>query len=126
MTNGEPESPGTSEPQAVSLFADSNALPWRDSPHPGVRWKKLQFDGRTSVVLLEFDPGASYGAHRHPEGEEYWVISGSIIERGKSYGPGTWISHPPGSVHRPRSDEGCLLLVRLEAPIEPTGNADGG
>jgi anti-sigma factor ChrR (cupin superfamily) len=107
----------------TSLYVDANALPWRPSPHPGVEWKKLRFDGRGSVVLLRFAPGASYGAHRHPEGEEYWVIEGSIIDGGRTHGPGTWIEHPPGSVHRPRSADGCLLLVRLPAPIEPTGGA---
>jgi len=111
-----------SDPPA-SLFVDSGELPWRESPHPGVEWKKLRFDGQGSVVLLRFAPGASYGAHRHPEGEEYWVIEGSIIDGGRAYGPGTWIEHPPGSVHRPRSAEGCLLLVRLPAPIEPIGPA---
>ena len=37
----------------------------------------------------------------------------------RDHGAGTWIEHPPGSVHRPRSETGCTLLVRLPAPIEP-------
>ena len=100
---------------------ESDALPWRETPHAGVTWKKLHFDGRRSVVLLRFEPGASYGAHRHPEGEEYWVLEGSLEDGGATHRAGTWIAHPPGSTHRPRSAEGCLLLVRLEAPIEPIG-----
>ena len=107
-----------SSPPPRSLFVDSEALPWRPHPSPGVRWKKLLFDGRRSVVLLEFAPGASVEPHRHPEGEEYWVLSGTILDGG-THGPGTWIEHPPGSVHRPRSETGCTLLVRLPAPIEP-------
>jgi len=110
-------------PVPESLVVAADDLPWRPSPHEGVEWKKLRFDGRGSVVLLRFAPGASYGAHRHPEGEEYWVIEGTIIDGGRTHGPGTWIEHPPGSVHRPRSADGCLLLVRLPAPIEPLGAA---
>ena len=109
-----------------SLMVVADDLPWRASPHPGVRWKKLHFDGQTSVVLLEFEPGASYGGHRHPEGEEYWVLSGSLEDAGRTVTAGTWIQHPPGSVHRPRSEEGCLLLVRLPAPIEPFPPRDDG
>ena len=104
-----------------SRFVDSAALPWRETPHPGVEWKKLWYDPESgqSAVLLRFAPGASYGAHRHPAGEEYWVLEGSLQDGGRSYGAGTWVRHAPGSAHRPSSAGGCLLLVRLGRPIEP-------
>ena len=124
MTNRPPEDRAAGI--AASTLLDTQTLPWRDSPSPGVRWKKIHFDGRASVVLLEFEPGASYAAHRHPAGEEYWVISGTLIDGGKTVGAGTWVSHPPSSVHVPRSEDGCLLLVRLEAPIEPVASDGGG
>lgn len=103
-----------------SRFVDSQALPWRDTPYPGVAWKKLRFDPDTgeSAVMLRFEPGASYGAHRHPDGEEYFVLEGSLEDAGRTYGEGTWVYHPPGSAHRPVSREGCLLYVRLPQPIE--------
>jgi len=107
-----------------SLLVDSAALPWRDTPCAGVRWKKLRFDPESgaSAVLLEFAPGSAYDAHRHPAGEQYWVLSGELIDVGGRYGAGTYGYHPPGSVHRPRSDEGCVVLVMLAAPIEPVGS----
>ena len=37
---------------------------------------------------------------------------------GNSYGPGTYVYHPPGSVHRPSSREGCRLVVLLPRMIE--------
>lgn len=105
---------------ARSLRIDSAALPWRDTPFAGVRWKKLFFDAATgrSTVLLAFEPGAVYGAHRHPGVEQYLVLEGSLEDGGSSYGPGTWVHHPPGSVHRPSSRTGCLLYVTLDRPIE--------
>ena len=117
-----PASPGP--PQ--SLFVAADALPWRRSPHAGVEWKKLHYDAASgaSAVLLRFEPGASYGAHGHPAGEQYWVLEGSIEEGSRSYEAGTYIYHPPGSRHRPRSAAGCLLLVLLPKPIEPLGSAD--
>jgi len=103
-----------------SVYVGSEELHWRESPYAGVRWKKLHYDpasGR-SAVLLRFEPGAAYGRHRHPAGEEYLVLEGSLEEGGRSYGRGTYVRHPPGSVHRPSSREGCLLFGTLAEPIE--------
>lgn len=98
-------------------------LPWRDSPHAGVAWKKLFHDPASgeSAVLLRFAPGACYGAHRHPAGEQYLVLEGSLEDGGRSYGAGAYVRHEPGSAHRPSSREGCLLFVALRQPIEELG-----
>ena len=107
---------------------DSDALPWRATPFPGVQWKKLAFDDRPlkdgggmSTVLLQFAPGASYGMHRHPRGEQYLVLEGTLQDGGESYGKGSYVWHPPGSAHRPSSKDGCVLVVTLGAPIEALG-----
>lgn len=105
----------------------TGAEPWRESPCEGVRWKKLRFDPETgeSAVLLQFEPGAAYYAHVHPDGEEYLVLEGSLEDGGKSYGPGTYVYHEPGSVHRPKSKTGCTLFVSLRKPVqEVSGNAE--
>ena len=106
-----------------SIRVDSASLPWRPSHVDGVQWKKLHFDAETgaSAVLLRFDPGASYGAHRHPEGEQYFVIEGSLTDGADTWGAGSYVWHPPGSVHTPRSEQGCLLFVSLPKPIEMVG-----
>ena len=103
-----------------SLYLETESIPWRESPYPGVRWKKLRFDEASgeSAVLLQFTPGASYGTHRHPGGEQYLVLDGTLEDGGRSYGRGTYVHHGPGSVHRPSSREGCLLFVILHRPIE--------
>lgn len=109
-----------------SVYVEGTALPWRETPCAGVRWKKLEFESASgrSAVLLRFAPGAAYLAHRHPAGEEYLVLEGSLEDGGASWGTGTWVRHPPGSAHRPSSREGCLLYVRLGAPIEPLRDED--
>jgi anti-sigma factor ChrR (cupin superfamily) len=106
-----------------SLHVPLDDTPWRPTPHQGVEWKKLRHDPRSgeSAVLLRFRPGASYGSHRHPGGEQYLVLEGSLEDGGEHYGAGTYVHHPPGSVHRPSSAEGCLLFVTLPRPIEPVG-----
>ena len=63
-------------------------------------------------------PGAEYPAHTHPAGEEYFVLSGALDDLGTSYGPGSYVSHPPGSTHTPRSRAGCEVLIFLPAAVE--------
>ena len=104
----------------LGWIVDSGDLPWRKSPYLGVFWKKLYFDAESghSAVLLKFEPGAAYGTHRHPGGEEYFVLDGTLDDGGRPYGAGTYVYLPPGSVHRPVSKDGCLLFVRVPRPIE--------
>lgn len=103
-----------------TIALDANELEWRDTPHDGVQWKKLRFDPESgeSAVLLRFAPGSEYGAHRHPKGEQYFVLEGSLDDGASTYGPGRYVYYPPGSAHRPCSAEGWLLFVTLPAPIE--------
>jgi anti-sigma factor ChrR (cupin superfamily) len=103
-----------------SSYIDIDSLPWRPTPFRGVSWRKLSFapESGRSCVLLRFDPGAHYGAHRHPEGEQYLVLQGEIEDGGVTYGERTFVDHAPGSAHRPSSQRGCLLLVVLPKPIE--------
>jgi len=103
-----------------SLVLAGASLPWRATPFEGVRWKKLYFepDSGRSAVLLSFAPGATYGPHRHAGIEQYFVLEGSLEDGGASYGAGTFVHHPAGSVHRPSSKQGCMLYVTLDQPIE--------
>jgi len=105
---------------STTLYVDSEALPWRPTPYAGVQWKKLEHGagGGRSSVLLRFEAGAAYGAHRHPQGEQYLVLEGSLEDGGQRWGRGSYVHHAPGSAHAPSSAEGCLLFVTLPSPIE--------
>jgi len=105
----------------TARIVDVQQMDWRAfDAVPGVHYKVMRHhpDRRGITLLLRFDPGASYPAHRHPEGEEYYVLEGSLEDAGKTYGPHTYVYHPPGSVHRPSSRSGCTLLIILPAHIE--------
>jgi anti-sigma factor ChrR (cupin superfamily) len=73
---------------------------------------------RGITLLLQFEPGARYPAHRHPAGEEYYVLEGTLQDGSHEYGPHTFVYQPPGSVHSPRTRDGCTLLVVLPEHIE--------
>jgi anti-sigma factor ChrR (cupin superfamily) len=93
---------------------------WREfSDTPGVSYKTLRkAEAGGITLLLKFAPGARYHAHRHPGGEEYYVLEGSLNDLGRAWPAGSYIWHPPGSAHRPFSDSGCVVLVVLRQPVE--------
>jgi anti-sigma factor ChrR (cupin superfamily) len=101
----------------------SHQLDWREFPdNPGVSYKTLRKHGTETgagiTLLLKFQPGASYHAHRHPGGEEYFVLEGELDDLGKAWPAGSYIWHPPASGHRPSSRSGCVVLVMLPQAIE--------
>ncbi len=104
-----------------SKFLDADALPWRPFEEaPGVSFKVLSRHppGNGATLLLRFDPDTSYPTHRHPAGEEYYVLEGELRDGAQSYGAGTYVRHPPGSVHRPSSPIGAIVLVFVPGGIE--------
>ena len=110
-------SPGTSP----SKFLATSDMPWRPFPEaPGVSFRVLKTHSprNGATLLLRFEPGSAYPAHRHPEGEEYYVLEGELVDGARRYGAGTYVWHPPGSAHAPRSDGGATVLVFVPGGIE--------
>lgn len=97
---------------------------WREfADAPGVSYKTLRkhADGSGQgglTLLLKFAAGAKYHTHRHPAGEEYYVVEGTLNDLGKEWPVGSYVWHPPGSVHRPFSERGCVVLVVLPQAVE--------
>ena len=108
-------------PAAGILHIAADAIHWRPFPDaPGVDYKVLRRHATAGglTLLLRLAPGAAYPAHRHPAGEEYLVLTGSLEDGGRTYHAGDYVYYPPGSAHRPASREGSTLLVLLPAAIE--------
>ena len=100
-----------------SVVIDTSAMAWEASPMPGV-WRKplaraaAEHGHTTSIV--RYDPGSSFSPHAHPLGEEILVLEGTFADDHGEYPAGTYLRNPPGSTHSPRSDDGCVLLVKLD------------
>ncbi len=90
---------------------------WQASPMPGVWRKPLAREsaehGHTTSIV-RYDPGSSFSSHEHPLGEEILVLEGVFSDEHGHYPVGTYLRSPPGSSHAPFSEEGCVLLVKLD------------
>lgn len=71
-----------------------------------------------AAALVRYKPGACTPAHRHPGYELVYVFDGELLTDRGRHPRHTLVVMAPGSVHAPRSDTGCLLLVMWEQPVE--------
>ena len=95
---------------------DATHQDWEASPS-GTVWRKplYRVGGEHGPVtsLVRYAPGGAFPPHPHPEGEEILVLEGVFADEHGDYPAGTYLLNPEGSRHAPRSELGCVLLVRL-------------
>lgn len=103
-----------------SIQLQTNEIEWREfDDAPGVYFKTLRKHKSGGLtMLLRFDAGARYHTHRHPGGEEYFVLEGELNDLGRTWPKGSYIWHPPDSAHRPFSTNGCVVLVNLPEAVD--------
>ena len=83
------------------------------SPGPGVQVRELWSEGVKRALEVEFAPGAQWPGldHHVPGPEEVYILSGDFDDGANVYRAGTFLHHPAGSSHSPKSVEGCRLFV---------------
>jgi anti-sigma factor ChrR (cupin superfamily) len=101
---------------AELAFSAGGWEPFRD----GIEIKRLWGDPRAgaSVALLRYQPGARGPRHRHGGFEVIYVVSGSQSDERGTYVAGSLVVNPEGDEHHVRSDEGCVVLLIWERPVE--------
>jgi len=78
---------------------------------PGATRRDLPSNDGVRVWIVDIAPGQQWPhVDTHPHGEQYYVLSGEIIEGEQRFGAGTHVLFPPGSSHQPRSEKGVRLL----------------
>jgi anti-sigma factor ChrR (cupin superfamily) len=100
------------------VVVDPETVAWKEGS-PGVRVRTLFEDPETGAhtFLLEYLPGArSLLPGPHPNGEDLYVIRGTLLDDERACPVGTYVHYPPGSAHQPRSEEGCLCIVTVPGP----------
>ncbi len=101
-------------PAVVNVFTAD----WLPSPAKGVMRLLLDRDGGEKTTratsLVAYVPNSHFSAHEHPLGEEFLVLSGVFSDEEGDYPAGTYVRNPPLSSHQPFSQQGCLILVKLQ------------
>ena len=99
-----------------SVIIDSNALAWEDSPMAGVQRRKLDRIGdeiARATSIVKYAPKSYFNPHTHGGGEEILVLDGVFSDEHGDYPAGTYIRNPIGTSHKPHSDKGCTIFVKL-------------
>lgn len=94
------------------ITIDTHRAGWAPGLVPGLQVLPLHSYGTEQVALVKWAPGTRFQQHRHWGGEEIFVLDGTFADEQGIYPKGTWLRNPPGSVHTPFSEEGCLIYVK--------------
>jgi anti-sigma factor ChrR (cupin superfamily) len=103
--------------------ADTASMPWTASPSGTVWRKRVHLVGPVEAgqvtAVVRYEPGSSFHAHDHPDGEEILVLAGVFSDEHGDWPAGTFLLNPAGFRHAPFSRDGCVLFVKLrQAPGE--------
>jgi hypothetical protein len=91
-------------------------LPWVDSPVAGVQRRMLDRIGdevARATTIVRYAPGSKFTPHTHEGGEEFIVLEGVFQDEQGDFPAGSYIRNPPTSRHKPGSETGCVIFVKL-------------
>ncbi len=89
---------------------------WVRSPAAGVERMMLDRIGdevARATTIVRFAPGSYFDAHTHGGGEEYFVLEGVFSDESGDYPAGTYVRNPIGTSHKPHTDDGATIFVKL-------------
>ncbi len=100
--------------ERVSVHCRTNS--WVPSPMGGVERRMLDRLGdevARATTIVRFAPGSHFSPHVHDGGEEFLVLEGVFQDEHGDFPVGSYIRNPPTTSHRPGSEEGCTIFVKL-------------
>ena len=66
-----------------------------------------------ATSIVRYAPRSRFSAHTHGGGEEFLVLEGVFQDDHADYPAGYYVRNPPTSSHRPGSEAGCVIFVKL-------------
>ncbi len=105
------------EGQTLALTDDeAEPIPFQIAGATGeFRIQILNEDQEKGVVttIVHLSPGCRIPAHRHRKGAEmHYVLEGDLIDAGRPFGPGAFLTHAAGQTHGPHeSKQGARILT---------------
>jgi anti-sigma factor ChrR (cupin superfamily) len=92
---------------------DTRTAAWRPGLVPGLSVMPLHSHGGIDTALVRWAPDTQFNPHRHPGGEEIFVLDGVFRDELGAYPAGSWLRNPPWSGHTPFTEaEGALIYVK--------------
>ena len=100
---------------AREIEVNTYDLEWEATNWPGISRKVLRNDPSTGAraVLLKFEAGAHLPLHKHPGGEEVYMLEGHARFEDTWYEAGHYLYSPPDSKDDVYSDAGAIMYVSL-------------
>lgn len=98
------------------VAVEIDTLPWVPAPERGVERRMLERDGdeiARATSIVRYAPRSTFTEHVHDMGEEIFVLDGIFCDELGRYPKYTYVRNPWGTRHRPFTNEGCTLLVKL-------------
>ncbi|MEP4891514.1 MAG: cupin domain-containing protein [Aliiglaciecola sp.] len=98
------------------IVVHSVSLPWVESPMPGVDRRALDRVGdevARATTIVRYAPNSAFSEHVHTGGEEFVVLEGVFQDEHGDFPADSYVRNPPQSKHKPRSDKGCIIFVKL-------------
>lgn len=95
------------------VVIDTKAAAFRQGLVPGLTVLPLHEFGTEHAALVRWAPGTKFQPHTHWGGEEIFVLEGVFNDEHGDYPAGTWLRSPHMSIHKPYSDSGCLIYVKV-------------
>ena len=86
-------------------------LDWVQGGVNGMRVAVLS-ETHHQLMLVSWQPGTRMRFHRHPQGEEIFVLRGRLIDEHGSYSAGSWQRLHVDAGHAPYVEEETLILLR--------------
>jgi anti-sigma factor ChrR (cupin superfamily) len=108
--------PRTAPGRRVFNVDDADFLPYDlEGPlQPEMSWLPISYERRTGqgCYLMRMAPGAVTIEHVHPGLEEFFIITGELIDGdGAVFKAGDFVSYEPGTRHNSRTESGCVIAV---------------
>ena len=95
------------------VVVDTRRAEWHPGLVAGLAVLPLHDFGSEHVALVRWAPGTRFAPHTHWGGEEILVLEGVFSDELGDNPAGTWIRSPHLSRHRPFSEPGCLIYVKV-------------
>ena len=96
-------------------------MPWEPTKLPGSERKVLYHNPETgeSTILFRMAPGGVIPLHEHPELEQTYVLSGSLVDDEGACTAGNFVWRPGGSRHVARCPDGATFIAFFCKPSRP-------